>query len=477
MPNVRLLAAVVLLAVAPFLGTLGHAFTYDDAMNVANPLVSGHRFGEIVTRPFHVGADVRVETGAWRPLTTATFALNHALAGDDPASWHATNIALHAAASAALFLAALALGLSPGKAFAAGALFAVHPVHVEVVANVSNRTESLHALFFLAALAAYARWRDGARTGIAVATLLGAALLSKETAVTFLAPAVALEWLPARRPRAAARLAAVTGVIVAYLVARTLVLGSMAASAGPVTRYENPVVAASGFERLATALGTVARGAKLVVWPHPLVPDYGFAHTVPGVSAASLAGAGLAIAALLALAFAARRRAPSLVPLAILLAPWFLVSNLVLAIGTAFGERLLYLPSAGFALLLAERLRMRAAIGALLLAGAGWSAWSASAWRDDFTLFSRAERASPDSVRVLVNLGGELAMRGDLPGAERRLRRAVELAPDLAPARINLGAVLLQRGDPEGAAREAAAALELDPGSPVARRLLEAATR
>ena len=77
---------------------------------------------------------------------------------------------------------------------------------------------------------------------------------------------------------------------------------------------------------------------------------------------------------------------------------------------------------------------------------------------------------------MLVNLGGELALRGDLDGAERRLRRAVALAPDLAAARINLGAVLLNRGDAAGAVREARRALELDPGSPAARRLLDAAT-
>jgi hypothetical protein len=469
------MAAAVLLAVVPFLGTLGHAFTYDDGMNVANPLVAEHRFGEILTRPFHVGADVRVETGAWRPLTTATFALNHAISGDRPASWHAANIALHAATTAALFLLAVSLGLPGSSAFVVAALFAVHPVHAEVVANVSNRTESLHAVFFLAALAAYVAWGRGRRIGVVALPLLAAALLSKETAVTFVAVAGAVEWALLRRPGAVRRLGAVAGVIAAYLVVRRVVLGGMAASAGPVTLYENPVVAASGIERLATALGVIGRGAKLLVWPHPLVPDYGYAHTVPGFSPWSVVGAALVVVALAVLAVAARRRAPSLVPLAILLAPWFLVSNLALTIGTVFGERLLYLPSAGFLLLVARHLRMRAAIGGLLLAGAAWSAWSASAWRDDFTLFSRAERSSPDSVRVLVNLGGELAMRGDLPGAERRLRRAVELAPELAPARINLGAVLMSRGDGEGALREARRALELDPGSPAARRLLEAA--
>ena len=476
MPHIRLLAAAVLLAVLPFLGTLGHGFTFDDALNLANPLVREHRFGALATKPFHAGADVRVETGAWRPLTSATFALNHAISRERPLLWHATNVLLHAGATAALFLFALTLLGSPPAAFVAAALFAVHPAHAEVVANVSNRTESLHALLFLSALTAYLRWREGARGGLAALPLLFAALLSKETAVTFLAVAAAVEGSGPRRGGAVRRLGAVAAVTLAYLVARRLVLGSLAASAARVTLYENPVVASSGLDRVATALGVFARGAKLLVWPHPLTPDYGYAHTVPGFTWAAVAGGVLLLAGIAALLVAARRRSWTLVPLAILLAPWLLVSNLAFPIGTIFGERLLYLPTAGFVLLVAHRLRMRAAIGALLLAGAAWSAWAAAAWRDDFTLFSRAEAAAPDSVRVLVNLGGELAMRGDLPGAERRLRRAVALAPDLAAARINLAAVLLSRGEVEEAAREARRALELDPGSPVARRILERAT-
>src|SRR5512139_4132222 len=129
MPDLRPIAAVALLATLPFLGTLGHGFAYDDALNVSNPLVREHRFGAMWTRPFHVGAEVRSETGAWRPLTTATFAANHAVSGERPATWHAANLALHAGATASLFLLAVALGLPSSAAFVAAALFAVHPVH------------------------------------------------------------------------------------------------------------------------------------------------------------------------------------------------------------------------------------------------------------------------------------------------------------------------------------------------------------
>lgn len=478
MPTPRSVLAVAALATIPFLGTLGHGFTYDDPLNLQNPSVREHRFGALWTEPFHSGGAVRSGTGAWRPVVTTSFAANDLLGRDRPALWHGANVALHAGAAIALLFAAAALSIPAVPAFVAASLFAVHPIHTEVVANVSNRTESLHALFFLAALAVYARSRERGRAALGALILLAAALLSKETAVAFVPVACALEWSAPRRPGSIRRLAGVGAVVAAYLLARLVVLGSVASSAAAeITRYENPVVAASGIDRPGTALGALARGAGLLFWPHPLTPDYGYADTVPGFGVAGIVGLMLVLAALVSWGTLAVRRSPALVPLTLLLAPWLVVANLLVPIGTIFGERLLYLPSAGLLLLLAPWLRTRAAIGALLVVGGVASAWSASAWRNDFTLFSRAEKAAPDSVRVLVNLGGELLLRGDGEGAERRLRRAVELAPDLAPARINLGAALLRRGDREGAVLQAARALDLDPGSEPARRLLDAASR
>jgi len=164
----------------------------------------------------------------------------------------------------------------------------------------------------------------------------------------------------------------------------------------------------------------------------------------------------------------------------LLLAPWLLVSNLFVTIGTIFGERFLYLPSAGFALVLggaaasalAASRAPRGWVGAivllLLLAAARTSAY-APAWHDDFRLFSAAERAAPRSVRVLSNLGTELALRGELTEAEARLVRAREIAPWVLPVRINLAGVYLNLGRLDEAEAEARAALRIAPDDPVAR--------
>ena len=140
-----LLAAV--LAVAACAPTLVADFTnWDDPDYVTrNTAVRDFDLGALAGQ-FHVAT--------YGPLTMLSYAIDHALFGPSPRAFHATNLVLHAAATAAsCWLAFLLLGSVPG-AFLVAALFAVHPLHVEPVAWVSGRKELLAALFALVALGA-----------------------------------------------------------------------------------------------------------------------------------------------------------------------------------------------------------------------------------------------------------------------------------------------------------------------------------
>ena len=147
-------ALVALVAFAVFTNTLSHQFVYDDnSVIVENPRVHQlTNWREIVTSPWW-------PRGLYRPVTSLTLAANWTLDPGEPSGFHLVNVLLHAIAAALVAVLGARLMGMPGG-LAAGLLFAVHPVHVEAVANVVGRAEVLATVFALVAALAYLRFGD-----------------------------------------------------------------------------------------------------------------------------------------------------------------------------------------------------------------------------------------------------------------------------------------------------------------------------
>ena len=96
------------------------------------------------------------DLGLWRPLTTAFYGIQWAFWGENPAMFHALNVVLHGVVTA-LVVVVLAELVPLGLAFVAGLLFAVHPVHVEAVANVVGLAEVLSSALYLGACLVFLR--------------------------------------------------------------------------------------------------------------------------------------------------------------------------------------------------------------------------------------------------------------------------------------------------------------------------------
>ncbi len=482
-------AVLAFLLYAP---TISHQFAYDDATVVLrHPLVLAEEWSRIATSAYHVGSDVRVPTGIYRPLTIASLAANHAISGLKPWSYHLGNVLLHAVATWLVFLLAVELALPPAWSLAAAALFAVHPVHVEAVANVAGRGELLAAVFALAGLLAYFRNRP-----VVMGLLLLASCFAKENAVTIVGVVVLWEILRRRpanetgsrgRVRASAiRLAAALAPILVYLVARFAVIGSFGLRPDSVTPIENPVVGLGSADRAATVLSVFVRALSLTLTPVRLSPDYGYAEIVPATlfSPGAIVGA-LLLAGLVALIVLARKTSPRvafLVGSAIV--TYSIVSNAFVIIGTILGDRLLYLPSAFACIVLAIGIAAiagsagrGAAIGlavTVTLAFAARSISYAAVWRDDTSLFTYAARVCPRSVRAIGGYAEILGEQGHPESARPILDRAVAIAPDFIPNRLNRAAAELSLGDLAAARADAQHVLTLDPRDPVAARILEA---
>jgi tetratricopeptide (TPR) repeat protein len=175
--------AVVLLSALAFLPAFGAAFlNYDDQLGIElNRRFRGLDL-EHLRWMFTTG-----KLGHYQPLSWVTLGADHALWGMDARGYHATNVTLHAACAAAVYLLALRLArvLRPAApvtararlaAAVAALAFAVHPLRVESVAWVTERRDVLSGLFFVLALIAWLRAAPGTRPGGVDARLAAAAL-------------------------------------------------------------------------------------------------------------------------------------------------------------------------------------------------------------------------------------------------------------------------------------------------------------
>jgi hypothetical protein len=380
----RLYGAVAGCAVVVYLGALWNGFAVDDVPIILhNPLVANlsgvWRAFAAPYWPPDLGGHM------YRPLVIAGFALDRVLGS--PAWFHAVNLAWHAAASVAV--AALARRWTDWTgALAAGLLFAVHPVHVEAVANVVGRAELMAALFTLVAV--YAALVHQSVAWSAAALAFG--LLSKENAAV--APALIVwGWLlglarPDRRR-------------MAWFVASWVIVGGAYAAARAVVRhpfvgYQSiaPMfVGESGLTVRLTAVSAFTDVLRLLIFPLTLRVDYSpQERTVVTTPLDWQFAAGLVCAvAWVGALVVARKRGRTLEAFglgwtAIALLP---VANLLYPAGFYLAERTLYLPSAGLVLAVAAwlarlpREQLRPVVAALVLLGGIRSAVRVSVWRDD----------------------------------------------------------------------------------------------
>ncbi|HEX5041335.1 MAG TPA: DUF1736 domain-containing protein [Candidatus Polarisedimenticolaceae bacterium] len=422
--------------------------------------------------------------GLYRPLTTWSFALNRALTGDAPHGFHAANLLLHAAVCAMAWFAARRAGVLYGTAILAALLFAVHPVHVEAVANVAGRAELLAAGFALAAWLAHRRGRS-----VLAPLLYLLAVLSKEGAV--LAPVLFLldDLHRERNDDARPRWIAYGGYAAALalaLILRAAALGGLRGAEDAVF-MDNPAAFAGVGVRIATALWVVAKDLWLLLWPARLVSDYSV-DAIPLVRSASdprLLAGFLAVICSIALGIHGWRRSrPLLLGMAAFALFLLPASNLLFPVGTLMAERLLYLPSFGFCLIAghlgADLARRRkpalvatlVAAAALLGLGAARTWTRIPAWHDNATLALADVKLQPRSAKLQAGAGIALHAAGREAEAEAAYRQALQIWPDYAQIHYNLALLLEKRGATEEAITHLQQAGRIAPHNPQPFKLL-----
>jgi hypothetical protein len=442
--------AVGLLAFLATATSLGHDFTFDDGYVIrTNSHVHALQniwglFGQTYW-PKELGGD------GYRPLVTSLFTVQWVVGSGAPWVFHLVNVLLAIATSLAVGWCAAAV-LPAGAAWTAAALFAVHPVHVEVTGNVVGQSELLVALVLSLAIGIYLRARRNGwprpRDIAAVFGLYIVGLLSKEHAIVLPALLLAAECTVIDTPDWRARLSRgrllalmFVAVSLAYLFVRGLILGDLAGFA-PCAAFRYLQMGAA--DRVATMMTEMPRVARLLVFPTRLSgeyspPDVTMAH---GFAADQLPGMFLCAAVPL-LALAVRRKWPvasfGLLWIVIAFLP---VSNLLVPAGFIVAERTLFLPSIGIVLaagaMLApvlksgratERRLVALAVVVLVALGLGRSVDRQRVWKNDSVFFDALVKDAPMGYRSHVLLARAVGMQGRYREMEQEYKRAIALFP------------------------------------------------
>jgi protein O-mannosyl-transferase len=449
--RIGLLLAVVALIYG---NTLRNEFTMDDGIYI----LRNHQVTQASVRGLFAPNKV---SNVFRPVTFATFALNWKLGGERPFGFHLFNLILHACASILLYLLLGALlGASPPSrmvAFAAALVFAVHPLHTEAVASVVGRAEVLAAGFLFAAWILHLG--DQQLPALLCFIL---ALLSKESAVIFLPLLLVGDYvLGTWKPRL--RYAVIAGVTLAYLGVLWKVQGGRF---GQVTipQLDNPLAVIPARWRILNAFRVAWKYAGLHFYPAKLSCDYSFnsipiyldwRHTLPpALAALAIVGAWI---------WAVRQRRRGLILAGgMYLGGFAVTANILMPTGTIMGERLAYLPSAGFCLLVAlgwnwvrgrQRLVALAALTAVVAAFAMRTAVRNRDWQDNLNLYSAGVRVSPGSAKMHGNLGGEYMASAQWDLAATEYQTALRINPDYPDVLAAYGLLEVWRGHNEAAGR------------------------
>jgi protein O-mannosyl-transferase len=461
-------AMIFCATLAAYFPALRGGLLWDDSSHLTKPgLQSFHGLWRIW---FELGA-----TQQYYPLLHSAFWLEHRMWGDAVAGYHLTNLVLHALSACIVVMILKRLSL-PG-AWCGGFFFALHPVHVESVAWISEQKNTLSGVFYLASLLTYLHFdQDHRKSKYLLATgLFVLALLTKTVTATL--PAVLLvifwwrrgrlEWKRDLRP--------------------LLPWFALGISAGLFTSWvERTLIGARGADFLLTPVQRVLIAGRAIcfyagklLWPTNLTFFYPHWKIDPDVCWQWLFPAGV-LALGMCLVFAARRYRGPLAGFLIFSGTLFPVLGFLNVYPFRYSyvaDHFPYLASLGIIVPVTslfvraiERISPRRAVSIaccfMLILVLGVLTWrQCRMYRDSETLYRESLARNPGSWLAHYNLGVLFAeMPGRLPDAIAEYQAALRIKPDYAEAHVNLGNSLSQiPGRQVDAIAEYQTALQLNP--------------
>ena len=463
------MVTLVGLAVLPYLNILLNGFVYDDDNQVLkNPYVRSFGYlKEIFTTNVWSFKEITAVTNYYRPMMTLGYLATYKLFGMRAFGFHLVSLVLHALVVCLVFVLAERLTGDRLAAFAAGALFALHPIHTESVDWIAAVTDLEVTFFYLLTFWFFlAVAKPGGRLSAAPLAAMGGtfvlALLSKEQAMTLPALATVYEHFfrgdrnETTLPQKLARYGLLWLLALAYVLFRFRVFGGMA----PHENFPQLTL----WPILLSAIALAGQYVGKLLWPVRLCAFYVFHPSQSLFDFRVIAGLLVLLALAAAFVVCWRSREPNVRFISFGIV-WFLallvpILNAHWVGANVFTERYLYLPSVGAAWLAglaAAKLWSRAVSRpaqrqALVLAGVVIGGLFAARivsrnrdWNNDLQLFDETLELSPDSYQILNDLGTVYWDQGAADQAEAVWQRSLAINPNNPAVLNNLGMVAGKR--------------------------------
>lgn len=473
--NKRALIALLLMAVATIAAygkTISHGFiSFDDSVYVLdnNYIKSGFTLDSIRW------AFTTTTDGNWFPLTWLSYMLDISLVGSSAGALHATSLIYHILNSCLLFAALYTLTGHINRSVIVAALFALHPLHVESVAWISERKDLLSTCFLLLTIIAYAAYRNQPTPlrYLAALLLFICGLMSKSMLVSMPLLLLLLDYWPIRAYSSAASREFRT------LLIEKIPFAIFSAISSVVTynvQKHKAVVSYADSPLLTNIQNAVVSYALYIVktfFPLQLSVIYPFRADI---SNTALLSSALLLAAISATVLLQTRNRPYLLVGWL----WYLIS-LVPVIGIvrvgkqSMADRYTYIPHIGLFILIVwgvsesaivRKISSKIAIIILIglfsvLTALTWN--QVSYWKSDLTLFSHAVEVTEDNPVALGVLGLAHLTRNDLVNASFYLKKSLELNPRNVMALYNMGILQNKLGHGDQAIRMFRRIVEIEP--------------
>ncbi len=478
-----------------YLNTIPHEYALDDAT-----VISKNRFTQMGIRGIipilshdtmagEHGNDIDfVLGGRYRPLSVVLLAFEYELFGANPHINHFVNILLYSINIVIIFIVLADLftnsKIEPfdtqwyyAIAFIASVLYAAHPIHTEVVANIKGRDEIMTMLFALVAFKLILTYLDSDNILFLFLSFIAffLSLLSKENGITFIAIIPSAIYFFKDKPIKKNLISLVPLVLAAliFLYLRSKIIGSWR----PADYYNllnNPFVNATESQRFATIAYTLLLYLKLLLFPHPLTWDY-YPYHIPLYNWNSYKPvfALLIYLSMISYVIITLRNRNNIISWSIILylSALSIVSNIFFVVGVFMSERFIYISSLGFTIILAYLLvcvlpscfkritRFRTmrysiflnfALGMILVLYSFKTISRNTVWKNNFTLFTNDVLISNNSAKSLYTAGEQLLKKAvdEKDGSKsveyfslskKYLQRAIEIYPRYRPAILDLG--------------------------------------
>ena len=386
----------------------------------------------------------------WNPLIWLSLMFDYQLFGLNAGGYHMTNLILHILSTLLLFWLFNRMTGAIWKSAFVAALFAIHPLHVESVAWISERKDVLSASFWMLTLCLYVYYTEkpAVKRYLLVLCSFVIALMSKPMVVTLPVIMILLDYWPLKRfqsKKDSLLLWQLWEKIPFFVLSAVFSIITIYIMYSPTVKYF-PL----GY-RLANAPVSFVTYLGKTFWPHDMAIFYPFPTYIP---VWQVLGSVLLIIIITTAVIAMTKRLPYL----FIGWLWYAVTVMpvigIIQNGSyAMADRYTYLPSIGISIMLAWGIPIlfpREDIRKMILLPAGIAilvilavlTWQqCSHWKNSTTLFSHTLRVTKDNYVAHHGLGLGLIAEGKTEEAIDHYNKTISIKPEFPNAYNNRGIV------------------------------------